>query len=98
MFRATRASVSPTKVAGFSGLRQRFNGKDLEKASKSFEEILDKDSDQSSTEEETKEEEAEKKKEEEEEALHDKVQAEEMKEIEKKKESEQNYASSQTKC
>ena len=97
MFRSTRASVSPTKVAGFSGLRQRFNGKDLEKASKSFEEILDKDSDQSSTEEETKEEEAEKEKEEEE-ALHDKVQAEEMKEIEKKKESEQNYASSQTKC
>ena len=97
MFRSTRASVSPIKGAGFSGLRQRFNGKDLEKASKSFEEILDKDSDQSSTEEETKEEEAEKEKEEEE-ALHDKVQAEEMKEIEKKKESEQNYASSQTKC
>ena len=96
MFRS-RASVSPTKVAGFSGLRQRFNGKDLEKASKSFEEILDQGSDQSSTEEETKEEEAEKEKEEEE-ALHDKVQAEEMKEIEKKKESEQNYASSQTKC
>ena len=56
-------------------------------ASKSLEKILDTSAGNSS------EEEAE-----EEQSLHDKVQAEHMNEIEKKKEREENFASSQPKC
>ena len=68
-------------------------GKEL-KINKKFEVILDKSADQSSS-EETEEEELEK--EEEGDSLQDKVQAEHLKEIEKKKKREENFASSQ-KC
>ena len=57
--------------------------------SKSFEEILDNSAGHNSSEEEEEEEE------EEEDSLHDKVQAEHMKEIKKKNEAEENFASSQ---
>ena len=61
-------------------------------SSDSFEVIPDNNTDHSSSEEETKEE--SKKKKEEGDSLHDKVQAEHMKEIERKKEGEENFASS----
>ena len=63
-------------------------GKEL-KINKKFEVILDKSADQSSSEETEKEEEGD--------SLQDKVQAEHLKEIEKKKKREENFASSQ-KC
>lgn len=103
MFKSTgRASVKP---GGMTLFRQQLkDGADFRRAPSVFENVLDKSSEESSSEEDTKEEEAEKEKEEaekkkeEEEALHAKVQAEHMNEIEKKKESEQNYASSLPKC
>ena len=67
----------------------------------SFEVILDNNTDYSSSEEETKEDSdiiIIKEEEEEGDSLHDKVQAEHMKEIEKTKEREENFASSQQKC
>ena len=68
-------------------MRKNFAGKKEGPAqvSKSFEEILDNSAGHNSSEEE----------EEEEDSLHDKVQAEHMKEIKKKKEAEENFASSQ---
>ena len=56
----------------------------------SFEVILDNSTDQSSSEDESEKEEGD--------SLHDKVQAEHMNEIEKRKEREENFASSQQKC
>lgn len=70
-----------------ASLRKNFAGKKEGPAqvSKSFEEILDTSAGHNRSEEE----------EEEEDSLHDKVQAEHMTEIKKKKEAEENFASSQ---
>ena len=70
-------------------LRKNFAGQKEGPAqvSKSFEEILDNSAGHNSSEEEEEDEE--------EDSLHDKVQAEHMKEIKKKKEAEENFASSQ---
>ena len=73
-----------------AALRNNMNGKTEGPAqsSKSLEKVLDASAGHSSSEEEAKEEES----------LHDNIQAEHMKEIEKKKEREENFASSQPKC
>ena len=84
MFESTRASVPKGGSGGMKLLRKELKNKN------SFEVILDNSTDQSSSEDESEKEE--------EDSLHDKVQAEHMNEIEKRKEREENFASSQQKC
>ena len=87
MFESTRASVPKGGSGGMKLLRKELKNKN------SFEVILDNSTDQSSSEDESEKEEME-----EGDSLHDKVQAEHMNEIEKRKEREENFASSQQKC
>ena len=83
MFKSTRASIA---VGGMAAVKKGIDAK-------LFEEILDKSVGQNNnTIEEVSKEEAE------EESLHDKIQDEHMKEIEKKKEREEIYFCSQPKC